>query len=868
VRNRVLIGIIVLLALLEAGLVYFGHRLVEDSVYSHYLEMEKNTSYMSVVTFETILNTTIRQMKMLADDPDIILMTPAGKSKLSNVPSMIGEAVGSVNRLDREFRIIYTYPTNDAVIGVNVSEGEHNIELRRTREPVLGEPFRAVHGYYALPVVQPVFRSGSFDGALNILLKMSWLNSVFWDPVSKQDEEGVAALLSEDGRVLWCQGPLKPDIRFDEETMRVSGGKAISDLISDPGFRSPVALHTRLPGLEERWIVGITPIAVAGKHWFLVSGISDDALSGALARYRGMILMGALVVVLLGVLLALFLAGARRQYIVAEERASLADKFESDLLQRTEELAYAKQQLEQHARGLEQKVEHSAKQLVESEIFYRQIVDNVETIIFLIDKGKLVFANPAFARSLTVDSASGYRGSEFLNLVNEDSRQVFLGALAKLSEGRTSTDLNQLEVVTESGDIRIWNGSVKRLETWDPQRFMGFFRDVTEQKHMEQQVLQSQKLESVGRLAGGVAHDFNNILAGIFGNLALLREQFRFDASEEETTKLIDTIDTAARRAADLTRKLLFFSRKETEDRKLIDLKQAIDEVGALLRTTMGESIDYQVSVCDEDLRVLANSTELQQVLLNLCINALEAMPGGGLLQVLAARAKAGDDANLSLSVPADTEFARIRVTDTGSGINPSVMDKIFEPFFTTKPMGKGTGLGLSIAYHVINKQGGTIVVDSDWGRGSVFSVYLPLATETGEAVEAAGTYVYPDFAGAAPMLVVDDEEMITSPVKRFFERYNLTVHVANDGVEAIEEFKKRQHEIGLVLIDNRMPKLSGIEAFSIIHQLNPSAIGVLMTGFGEDLRSSEYLRLGFSEVMQKPFSFEDLAKTLERYLL
>jgi len=868
VRTRVIIGIIALLALLEAGLVYFGHSLAENSIYSHYLEMEKNTSYMSVRTFETILNTTIRQMKTLAEDHDIVLMNSAGKAKLAAVPEMIGEAVGSVNRLDSDFRIVYTYPLNDAVIGINVSEEKHNAELRRTRKPVLGEPFEAVHGYCAIPVVQPVFRAGRFDGALNILLKASWLKSVFWDPVGRQEDEGVAALVAENGSVLWCEGPLQPDVRFDEESGRESRCGDLCELLGDAGLREPVALHTRLPGLDGKWIVGVTPARVAGKRWYLVSGISDDALSSTLTRYRGMILASALVVALLGVLLALYLVDARRQYIAAEERASLADSFQTELAKRTEELAYAKQQLEQHARGLEQKVEHSTKQLVESELFYRELVDNVETIIFLLDKGKLVFANPAFARSLMMESSAGLRGVDFLNFVAEDSRRDFLSALARLEEGRSSADVGKIEVVAPTGEVRIWSGSVKHLETWERQRFMGFFRDITEQKQMEQQVLQSQKLESVGRLAGGVAHDFNNILAGIFGNLALLREQFHYDASTEETLKLVDTIDTAARRAADLTRKLLFFSRKETEDRKLVDLKQSIDEVSALLRTTMAENTDYEVSVCDEDLKVLANPTELQQVLLNLCINALEAMPSGGLLQVIAARTTAEQDPSLSLDVPPGTEFARIRVTDTGGGIDPKVMDKIFEPFFTTKPVGKGTGLGLSIAYHVVNKQGGTITVDSDWGRGSVFSVYLPLATEEGEVAEAEGVYEYPDFAGTPPILVVDDEEMITSPVQRFFERYNLTVYTANDGVEGIEEFKKHQHEIGLVLIDNRMPKLSGIEAFSIIHQLNPSAIGILMTGFGEDLKSTEYTRLGFSEVMQKPFSFEELAKVLEKYLL
>jgi len=337
---------------------------------------------------------------------------------------------------------------------------------------------------------------------------------------------------------------------------------------------------------------------------------------------------------------------------------------------------------------------------------------------------------------------------------------------------------------------------------------------------------------------------------------------------QEESKKLFDTIETAARREADLTKKLLIFSRKEGEDRKAVDLKQSIGEVSALMRTSLPANVTYTTSVSDEELKVLGNATEIQQVLLNLCMNAVEAMPEGGALQVIATRVRAGTDAHFPPGLPPDAELARIRVTDEGTGINPRFKDKIFEPFFTTKEPGKGTGLGLSIAYHIVNKHGGTIEVDSDWGRGSVFSVYLPLADAGADILQPAPEYEYPDFSRAKPILVVDDEEMITLPLQQFFEKHGLKVYIAADGVYAIEVFKQRQHEIGLVLLDQRMPRLSGSEAYSIIRQLNPSTVGVLMTGFGEDISNVDYFRMGFAEVLQKPFTFEDLSRVFERYLL
>lgn len=869
-RARIIVSILALLGLMLAALVYYGHRFVEDSVFEQYLELQVSTSTMTASVFAKFLDYSIRDLQVLAKDPDIMNLNEDGKAKLQGLPSSIGGLIGNVTRLSSDMRIVYTFPENPSVIGKYVGDQPHNKLLAKTKKPVIGKPFKAIQGYMALPLCQPVYVDGRFDGAITALLRVDWINQVFWKPLQQVGDEGMAAIVDDQGSVFWSQGFPAVGTSFAQDSQLAKEYAVLSESLQSPDEAYPISLRTKLPGKSGKWIVAIVKIPLTGQEWFLVSGISDEVLTVSITTYRTIVLASGAIVVLLGLLAALYILETRRQFLAAEERAKLADHFEVDLASRTDELAKAKIELEKHARNLELVVQQHTVRLRESEELYRQLVDNVTTIIFLLDKGKLNYANPAFLRSLKmpVETVALYIGREFVSLVKPESKATLLSALSALTQGENAVEVTGLELLTVDKETRIWEGSVKRLETWKRDMFLCFFRDVTGQKHIEHQVLQSQKLESVGRLAGGIAHDFNNILAGIFGNLALLREQVGAANADEDMRALFETIETAARRAADLTRKLLVFSRKESEDRKVVDLKHSIDEVTALTKTTLPRHVTFTQAVDKEPLRIIGNPTEIQQVLLNLCTNAIDSMPNGGKLQVIAARVKKEDEP-ASLPIPrSDIGYARIRVVDTGTGISPQVIDKIFEPFFTTKETGKGTGLGLSIAYHIITTLGGTIEVDSDWGRGSVFTLYLPLAGENVASAEPVKDYKYPDFSKAKPILVVDDEEMITKPVQQFFGRYGLKALVAHDGVEAIDVFKEHQHEIGLVLIDLRMPRLTGAEAFSVIHQLNPSTTGILMTGFGEEMSNLDYLRIGFTEVLQKPFSFEDLSRVLERYLL
>ncbi len=641
-RARILVSILALLGLMLAALVYYGHRFVEDSVFEQYLELQVSTSTMTSSVFAKFLDYSIRELQVLAKDPDIVTLNEEGKAKLQGLPSSIGGLIGNVSRLSSDGRIVYTYPENPSVIGRYVGDQPHNKLLLETKKPVIGKPFMAVQGYMALPLCQPIFVNGRYDGAITTLLRVDWLNQVFWKPLQRVGDDGMAALVDSDGIVFWSQGFPAVGTSFAQGSQSAKDYAALSENLHSPEKAYPLSLRTTLPGKPGKWVVAITKIPLTGQEWYLVSGISDEALTASITTYRTIVLASGAIVVLLGLLAGLYILETRRQFLAAEERGRLADHFEVDLANRTDELAKAKLELERHARSLELVVQQHTVRLRESEELYRQLVDNVTTIIFLLDKGKLNYANPAFLRSLKmpVETLALYVGREFVSLVKPESKATLLSALSALTQGENAVEVTGLELLTADKETRVWEGSVKRLETWKRDMFLCFFRDVTGQKHIEHQVLQSQKLESVGRLAGGIAHDFNNILAGIFGNLALLREQVGASNSDEDTRGLFETIETAARRAADLTRKLLVFSRKESEDRKVVDLKHSIDEVTSLIKTTLPRYVTFTQAVDKEPLRIIGNPTEIQQVLLNLCTNAIDSMPNGGKLQVIAARVK------------------------------------------------------------------------------------------------------------------------------------------------------------------------------------------------------------------------------------
>ena len=384
-------------------------------------------------------------------------------------------------------------------------------------------------------------------------------------------------------------------------------------------------------------------------------------------------------------------------------------------------------------------------------------------------------------------------------------------------------------------------------------------RDITEQNRLEEQLRQSHKLEAVGRLAGGIAHDFNNLLTVILGNLELIR----YGAGEDEADLLAST-ERAAKQAADLTKQMLGFARRQPLRTATLDLNGIVQEAIGLLRRTIDPRIIIQLNMAADLRPVAVDPVQIQQVLMNLCLNARDAMPDGGTLTVETANAEVGSHSGIHEEEP-EGNFVRVSVSDTGVGMTEEVRGKIFEPFFTTKDVGQGTGLGLAVVYGVARAHGGWVDCASNPGAGSRFDVFLPRGITSDElAVGPVVTLHAPPKGRGESILLADDEPMVRALARNALERQGYTVLLAADGAEAVEVFQREHANLALVILDASMPLMSGQQAFAAIRKLAPQAKVLFASGHPITDIVTDDQRTGF---LHKPYTPSTLAAAVQKML-
>lgn len=360
--------------------------------------------------------------------------------------------------------------------------------------------------------------------------------------------------------------------------------------------------------------------------------------------------------------------------------------------------------------------------------------------------------------------------------------------------------------------------------------FVLMLDDITERKSLEVRLLQAQKLEAIGTLAGGVAHDFNNLLTAIIGFSTLLQ----MDTEEDDPRRAyISEILTASDKAVNLTRSLLAFSRKQKVDLRLLDTNEAILNVTKLLKRLLTEDIELTIKLCDRPLTVMADPTQIDQVLINLATNARDAMPRGGTLRIATRAFTLDDEFGKVHGYGKPGAYAHISVADTGTGMDVNTQKNIFDPFFTTKEVGKGTGLGLSMVYGIMKQHSGYINLVSEPGQGTTFSLYLPLA----DAVQAETTVAREASPrGTETILIAEDDEGIRGLATVVLERHGYTVLAAKDGREAVRIFRKNNDAIDLVILDVVMPKMNGKQTCEEIMQTRPDVRVLFTSGYAGDV--------------------------------
>jgi two-component system cell cycle sensor histidine kinase/response regulator CckA len=386
--------------------------------------------------------------------------------------------------------------------------------------------------------------------------------------------------------------------------------------------------------------------------------------------------------------------------------------------------------------------------------------------------------------------------------------------------------------------------------------------DITEQKRTQEQLFRAQRMESIGTLAGGIAHDLNNILSPIMMSVDMLR----LNENPPETARWLDMIKENAERGTELVKQVLTFARGMAGERITVQLKHIVKDLVAVLSETLPRSITLKYDIAPDLGTILADPTQVHQVLMNVCINARDAMPMGGTLRIRAANVVV-DENYARMNIDSEPgNFVRLVVSDTGTGMTVDVLKRIFDPFFTTKEVGKGTGLGLATTMTIVKSHGGFINVYSEPSKGTRFSIYFPAIEDPNVVATEEPEREMPEGRGEL-ILVVDDEANIRDVTEATLTRFGYRVVTAGDGTDALAAYAMKRDEIKLVLTDMAMPYMDGASLIRALKKITPDIKVIAMSGMISDGQSAELANLNVDTVIAKPFTAETLLKTLARVL-
>ena len=461
----------------------------------------------------------------------------------------------------------------------------------------------------------------------------------------------------------------------------------------------------------------------------------------------------------------------------------------------------------------------------------------------------------------TAEEAVGRTASE-LQLLNELNAATFeRGRVAVVERGEWAGELRQR---TKRGDeITVESRWTLVNDDDRPRSILVINTDITERKKVEAQLLRAQRMESIGTLAGGIAHDLNNILSPILMAVQMLQ----YKVEDEAAHQWLEILQANAERGADMVRQVLSFARGVEGERVTLQPKHLVKEIIKILKDTLPKSIEIKFDVASDLWTLSADATQIHQVLMNLCVNARDAMPQGGELFIRAANVTLDENFARMHIEAKPGRFVMISVADTGEGMAAEVVSRIFEPFFTTKEIGKGTGLGLSTALTIVRSHGGFVNVYSEPRKGSQFTVYLP-AIESDAQTEHTGRKRLDLPAGRGELiLVVDDEEAIRQITKGTLETFNYRVIVASDGTEGVALYAQHREEVAAVITDMMMPFMDGPATIRALRKMNPQVKIIAASGLGASDKAAEAASVGVHTFLPKPYTAETLLKTLAELL-
>ena len=502
--------------------------------------------------------------------------------------------------------------------------------------------------------------------------------------------------------------------------------------------------------------------------------------------------------------------------------------------------------------------EQAERSLRESEVRYRMLVDSSQGLICVHSlDGTLLSVNPATARSLGYE-ASEIVGRNFVEFLAPDVQSGFSVYLAGVKQ--EGVHEGELRVVTRTGEERVWAyRNVLCERTGQEPYVLGHALDITERKTLELQLRQAQKMEAIGELTGGIAHDFNNLLSVIRSNAELLA----MELDDGELRSYAVDIENAAGNGGRLIRDLMGFSRQADLVVGPIDLRETVNNTVKMVRRIISETITVEVEIAAGGELVRADARAVQQILLNLCTNARDAMPDGGRIVIELKLAVFDEAYKVGKPYVEPGEYVCVEVRDTGMGMDDSVREKIFEPFFSTKPEGRGTGLGLSMVYGLMKQHGGYINVYSEVGEGTRISLYFPHLKDAVTSRPSGKTRAGPPLTGTATVLVVEDHDAVRAVACRALAKLGYRVIESSDGMGALGIMKSRGAEIDVVFSDLVMPRLGGLELFEELRKIGGQVPFLLASGYGSKELAERSDLMEQVVFIQKPWTLTELGSAV-----
>jgi PAS domain S-box-containing protein len=509
--------------------------------------------------------------------------------------------------------------------------------------------------------------------------------------------------------------------------------------------------------------------------------------------------------------------------------------------------------------------------LRKSEAKYRELYENMLDAFVMVDmEGAVIEFNQAYLIMVGY-SAEEIRKLTYIDLTPEKWRQFEKEIVANQIVKRGYSDVYEKEYRRKDGSVfpielrtvLLKDGAGKPAGMW------AIIRDITEhkqaeekQKKLEDQLRQSQKLEAIGQLSSGVAHDFNNMLGAIMGHAELLKRALN---PGSPLLNHSDVIISSCLKAADLTRQLLSFARKAPFELQKIDLNAFVKQVAQLMERTIDRSVEIVVDIPVQSAFISGDKNQLENALLNIAINARDAMPEGGHISITSETVElnriALPDGNLEVK---EGLYVKVSMADTGTGMSKEIKERIFEPFFTTKDVGKGTGLGLASVYGCVKQHNGYIAVESREGVGTRFDLYFPIEESGQSEGQKREDRLLP---GKGSLLVVDDEEVFREIMIDFFKPLGYTIHCCADGVEAIEYFRVNNSTIDVVILDMNMPKMNGVQCFKHLKEIKSGVRVIVSTGYGDNSEQDALQKEGVRMFVQKPYKAAELGEKIRELM-